>query len=1424
MTPALRQTPEPGTYKIFSEGDFLNIELKLPENTKGQAYLRTNLYQPQKKKAEIILRAEENTPRLYQDWGDFPLQKKDDTTFTLELPLTTPGFFEAKAFFLEEGKHEPMWPEGENLYIKVEPAETVTGNSIYSAFVRLFLEEDKLSSIKNYLDQQQEKTTDNFHVIPETGKFSDLIDKLDFIIDEMGFDIIMLLPVHPVPTTYARMGMLGSPYAALDFFSVDPGLAEFDKETTPLQQFTELVEAVHARHARVFMDIPANHTGWASQLQIHHPEFFIKDHNGEFISPGAWGVTWSDLSELDYSHKDLWKYMADVFLFWCNKGVDGFRCDAGYMIPAEAWKYIIAKVRNEFPQTIFLLEGLGGKIKVTEKLLTDSNMNWAYSEMFQNYSQQQLDHYIEEFNRISFSKGPLVNFSETHDNNRLASISHEFSRLRNGLTALLSHKGTYAITCGVEWFAEEKINVHKLTSLNWGSNNNQVGFIKKLNHIIKTHPACKSDRPVRKMHTSNLNSVAYLRESKDGNNNLAIIANLSDQNNEVFIKWEMGKQFIQHNTDILTTNTIDIITRGEELKVALNPCQIIVLANSAGADYAENNHKEGQATTIKQEKNLKNQLIKLFINQNKDITQSTINEKVKELLSSPFDFFFSNFDKRPPVIKWRYPQDIHREVIIPGETPVLMHVPYHFRYKLQEEETNILAGEGIRISEESFIAILIPELSKKKQTSLKLLTEVFKNEKTEKYTSHLAVVSYEKDFKLRREFYSPALENDKLLSSLAVNKSNSISTLRGAFSTLQSKYDALLSINHNPEFPDDRHIMLTRFRGWTVFKGFSREISIEYQKSFEHFQNTSEYYFEMPAGSGQLIPLTLTFRLDEKENIIQLIIKRLNHPDIPVAPADAPVKIILRPDIESRNHHEVTKAYLGPEKQWPQQIKDTSDGFIFHSDDKALQIRSSEGSFIRENEWKYMVNRPLEAERGMDESSDLFSPGYFRFYLKGNEQAAVYACAGRKEVMESISSIEKPLKSDIASLPEIHDFRKSLQKSIQKFIVARNSNKTVIAGYPWFLDWGRDTLICLRGIVAAGFHEESLDIIKEFASLEEKGTLPNTLRGKDTSNRDTSDAPLWLFRAVEDVMEKKTGKILNEDCGGRSLKEVLKSIGNNYIEGTPNGIRMDEESGLIYSPPHFTWMDTNYPAGTPRQGYPIEIQALWYNAVKMLSEIFPEENDWKALAEKTRQSITKYYVIEKVSEDIFSPEIYLSDCIHTGKFQPVSGGIKDDHLRPNQLFAITLDAIDNPEICRGILSQCEELLVPGAIRTLADRETDFELPVYHKNRLINNPSRPYYGRYTGDEDTSRKPAYHNGTAWTWVFPSYCEAMVKLFGEHALKPAKDKMTSAIRLFNKGCIHQLPEITDGNYPHTQKGCFAQAWGLTEFFRVGDILEMF
>ncbi len=137
------------------------------------------------------------------------------------------------------------------------------------------------------------------------------------------------------------------------------------------------------------------------------------------------------------------------------------------------------------------------------------------------------------------------------------------------------------------------------------------------------------------------------------------------------------------------------------------------------------------------------------------------------------------------------------------------------------------------------------------------------------------------------------------------------------------------------------------------------------------------------------------------------------------------------------------------------------------------------------------------------------------------------------------------------------------------------------------------------------------------------------------------------------------------------------------------------------------------------------------------------------------------------------------------------------------------------------MSACAELLVPGAIRTLADRPVAFPLRIERNGRLINDPQNPYWGRYEGDEDSRRKPAYHNGTAWTWLFPSFCEAWFRHYGNPGKTTALALLNSSLRLVNRGCLGQVPEILDGDYPHALRGCDAQAWGVSELYRVWRVL---
>ena len=136
---------------------------------------------------------------------------------------------------------------------------------------------------------------------------------------------------------------------------------------------------------------------------------------------------------------------------------------------------------------------------------------------------------------------------------------------------------------------------------------------------------------------------------------------------------------------------------------------------------------------------------------------------------------------------------------------------------------------------------------------------------------------------------------------------------------------------------------------------------------------------------------------------------------------------------------------------------------------------------------------------------------------------------------------------------------------------------------------------------------------------------------------------------------------------------------------------------------------------------------------------------------------------------------------------------------------------------RQILGACQVLLVPGAIRSLADQPVKVPLPVERNGQLLNDPNAPYWGRYLGDEDTGRKPAYHNGTAWTWPFPLYCEAWVQCYGPYGAETALAWLSSSAQLINSHCVGHVPEIVDGDAPHEQRGCDAQAWGASELLRV-------
>jgi predicted glycogen debranching enzyme len=322
------------------------------------------------------------------------------------------------------------------------------------------------------------------------------------------------------------------------------------------------------------------------------------------------------------------------------------------------------------------------------------------------------------------------------------------------------------------------------------------------------------------------------------------------------------------------------------------------------------------------------------------------------------------------------------------------------------------------------------------------------------------------------------------------------------------------------------------------------------------------------------------------------------------------------------------------------------------------------------------------------------------------------------------------------------------------------------------------------------------------------------IRGNDDSNRDTCDAPLWLFTALDDYIKavKNDDIMLEKPDGIRTLKEILFSIADNYIKGTPNNIKCDPATYLVASPAHYTWMDTAHPAATPRHGYAIEIQALWYKALMFLGKY---DKKYDGIAQIVKKSFEKYFFNKKAN--------CFSDCLHTDKIDtPAAEAVADDHIRPNQLLALTLGLVTDREMAINILHNSEQLLVSGGIRSLADKNVEYKLPVHWHGRLLNNPDNPYYGRYNGPEDTDRKVSYHNGTAWGWMYPSYMEGLYLVGGEENKKRALLLLLTGKKRLNTGVPGQLPEVLEGNYPHYNGGCLAQAWSITEFARVYKILK--
>jgi len=1472
-------SPQPADRLVRFVGDLIRFSItsdpQASPKSGWQARLRTSLGRARIVREEIIRAHVANVPAFGARWHDVPLTW-DGTRWTREIVLCEAGYSSAKAYLVDP-KGFQHWPDGSDVGISVHPDWTRTRNTVYCAFTRLFGITRTESQLRPEADEitLQALEKKGFATLPASGTFRDLSRQLPHIIQRLGCQILHLLPVHPTPTTFARYGRMGSPYAALDLTSVDPALVEFDHRTTGIQQFEELTQTSHRLGARVFLDIVINHTGWGSRLFEEHPEFFRRETDGRFASPGAWGVTWEDLVELEPHDVALWDRLAEVLLAWCRRGVDGFRCDAGYKVPTQVWQYINARIHAEFPDAVLLLEGLGGPWESTESLLTEGGMQWAYSELFQNYSGEQVQWYLDYAHRQSERFGTYVHYSETHDNDRLAARGRNWSLLRNRLSALTSVRGGFGFTCGVEWLATEKILVHQRTGLAWDSPSHIVQELATLNHLLAHHPAFFDGASLQRLSPDACPAYGLLRRSADQRWVVLVLINLAtDRSSPLSLsKADLGSPN-PVALDLLGQTLPEISVSATHISVVLPPGSAYAFSDqpappdSLGDQYRASRARVAWALQAASEQvpaeclsGLDTETTSRLVAEDAPRWLTLLSEAIAKRPATadvPLDLSiitteWTRASPFPRVVVWR-PEQSRRITLVPPGWWLVLFLDTPFHAHLRADGARVESHRHSVPVSKGHIVAFPPRSPTTTQTAF-LRWEALDSSASSS-TARLHFLADPTD--TPPPLPAPDAESVVLLT----NRRGGMSRLRVHLGSIRSKYDAALAANLHPSVPVDRHVLVKRVRGWLNADGFISPLD---GNNLLHFRPSPApaWTFRANAGDGRSVIIVLETTMLEDRNTVAFRFARSR--------TGAPIHadLTLRVDIEDRSFHSETRRNPGAEHHFSNHCRARTDvcGFEFTpAQDRHLRVTCTSGAYHPQPEWSENIPHPIESGRGQVARGDAYSPGWFAVPLQpgdsvvltldaeaapptpheiarafppapdvearlGNHPTATPGVApgtddspdvpesGITRTNSSRPTTEPPDPSPdsppIHRLDDTSTFARQLATAVEAFVVRRDSGHTVIAGYPWFLDWGRDTLIAARGLLASGWHDEVDGILRVFGRFAEQGTLPNSIHGDNASNRDTSDAALWFIRVVEEATPHRASDFLDYPIhpGGPSLLQVIRGIVEGHLRGTPNGIQVDPASALVWSPAHFTWMDTNHPAGTPREGYPVEIQALWITALRFLTRVDTASTDrWERLALQATASFGKLFWLENQG--------WFSDVLLANAGQPASQAVPDSALRCNMLLPVTLGLASETQGRRCVAAAFEHLLVPGALRSLAPLPVTPPLAIRTKEgHLLNDPNQPYWGRYEGDEDTRRKPAYHNGTAWTWFLPCFCEALALAWNQRAeaRRAARAILATAAELLPAGCLGQLPEIIDGDAPHEQRGCDAQAWSVTECLRV-------
>ncbi|MBV8214600.1 MAG: glycogen debranching enzyme family protein [Verrucomicrobia bacterium] len=457
----------------------------------------------------------------------------------------------------------------------------------------------------------------------------------------------------------------------------------------------------------------------------------------------------------------------------------------------------------------------------------------------------------------------------------------------------------------------------------------------------------------------------------------------------------------------------------------------------------------------------------------------------------------------------------------------------------------------------------------------------------------------------------------------------------------------------------------------------------------------------------------------------------------------------------------------------------------------------SRASYHHDPQWYRNFLYTQERERGLDFLEDLAAPGELVWQLDSQTREAILTFDTEGFTEPDKNSLEDQVAELRLSERERRSKKNDLiQRSGETYFVRRGTGKSIIAGYPWFGDWGRDTFISIRGLgIASGELEVARDILLEWANHVSEGMLPNRFPDQGAVPEYNSvDASLWFIIAAGDVLDAaSTRPGLVDETAEQKLKAAIDAILSGYQKGTRFRIHQDEDGLLAAGVPglQLTWMDAKVDGQviTPRVGKPVEVQALWINALAIGKKFSVQ---WEKVFEKGRQTFENRFWNE-AGQQLFD----VLDVDH----QP---GVNDPATRPNQIFAVgglPLVLLSGRR-ARQVVDRVEaKLWTPSGLRSLAQDEPGF-VPHY-----LGGPKE-------------RDSAYHQGTVWPWLAGAFIEAWVRVRGNtaEAKQEARERYFESIRsLMTAAGLNHVPEITDAIEPYTPRGCPFQAWSLGELLRL-------